>query len=95
MPTQSVTSVPHELSTRGAWVLLEEVWREGFWVDSNRELQVPAGVRVSLRHNFIVPPWHWEVGLGEGRHGFYIVEGWNKFQVRLDSAAPTVVSWIL
>ena len=96
MPTESTSSVPFRLTRPGQWVLLEEVWKEGFWVDNNREIQVPSGIRVSLRHNMMWPPWHWEVGLGGGRHGFYIADGWNKFQVRLDSPGRTAtVLWIL
>jgi hypothetical protein len=97
VPTENVASVPFTLTRAGAWVLLEEVWKEGLWVDNNRGLMVPDGANVSFRHNFIWPPWHWEVGLGGGTHFFHIADGWNKFQVRLNSPSSgvVVVSWIL
>lgn len=86
---------PFTLSIPGTWVLLEEVWNGD--IDIYRHLEVPSGVHVSLRHNFIWPPWAWEVGIngGPGSNGFYVPAGWNKFQVRLDSPArATVVTWI-
>lgn len=94
MPTPSVTSVPFSLSTPGEWVLLEEIWNSGL-LDSNRQLEVPTGARVTIRHNFMWPFWVWEQGLGVGTHNFFIPDGWNKYQVRLDSADSAVVFWIL
>jgi len=97
MPSGSTASVPVTLTRVGEWVLAEEVWKEGFWVDNDRGVLVPDGARITMRHNFIWPPWHWEVGLGPGQHNFYIADGWNKFQLRLDSPAGRIVvcSWIL
>lgn len=95
MPREDTSTINFRLTTPGEWVLLEEVWKEGFWVDNDRKLRVPDGVNVSLRHNFMWPFWHWETGLDAGLHTFTIADGWNKFQVRLNSSASTTVQWLL
>ena len=87
--------VPFTLTRPGEWVQLEEAWIGG--ADIYRHLEVPDGVHVTFRHNFMWPPWLWEVGLdGPSSNSIYAPAGWNKFQVRLDSPAfPTTVTWIL
>jgi hypothetical protein len=99
MPSADRDTIIFNLTDLGVWVLLEEVWKEGFWVDNDRKLRVPTGMNVSFRHNFMWPFWHWEVGLNDGLHTFFIADGWNKFQVRLNSLSPgtsgSTVQWLL
>jgi hypothetical protein len=97
MPVASSPGVPFNLSRPGEWVLLEEVWKSGIWEDNNREIEIPlvTGVRVTVRHNFMWPWWVHEVTLGPGRHTFFIPDGWNKYQVRLDSGSPVTIMWIV
>jgi hypothetical protein len=101
MSKQSGPSTRRDLATPGQWVFLEELWAWGvaFWMDTNREIIVPDGAVVTVRHNFMWPPWVLEIGLESGRHGFAISEGWNKWQVRLERTTPSgsgaTVLWVL
>lgn len=97
MPATSTPGIPFFLSRPGEWVLLEEVWKAGIWEDNNREIEIPIvpDIRVTVRHNFIWPGWQHEASLGPGRHTFFIPDGWNKYQVKLDSGGPATILWIL
>ena len=97
MPFESRASVPVTLRRVGEWVLAEELYKWGSWEDNNRGVLVPDGASVTMRHNMQWPPWHWEIGLGPGEHTFYLPDGWNKFQLRLDSprGSTVVCDWIL
>ena len=95
MPTSSSAGVRVPLNRRGEDVVLEEIFVVGYLADSNREMEVPSGVRVTFKHEMSLPPFYWEVGLGEGRHSFAINQFWNKYKVRLESSGPASVVWIL